>query len=168
MTIADGRTGAIGMTFNRVPSSTDLPSDLLQSLKDAVFITDNSFDSKLVGLLTDAIFDFEKIAAYSIFPQEITVNYEYFKGKNRLPFAPHTAVTPITDFTVTGASTKYLDGGTGDAVTVVFTAGNATIPENIKRVLVKMAEAKFKNEVSAMDYPFSVYSQIRSFTNWID
>ena len=158
----DGRNGAYGMTFNRVVTNpVSLPANLLSEAKTALFITDESFNDKISLLCFDAIYDFERSTSTSILPQTITVKYEYFKGRNKLPFGPHVVITPITDFTIDGS---YLDGGTGEKQTVVFTAGYTSLTANIRRTLVKMVECMFRNE----EYKPSLYNEIRSYSQWMD
>ena len=157
----DGRNGAYGMTFNRVVTNpVSLPANLLSEAKTALYINDESFNDKISLLCFDAIYEFERITSYSILPQTVTVKYEYFKGRNKLPFGPHVEVTPITDFTFDGS---YLDGGTGLKQTVVFTSGYTSLPANIRRTLVKMVECMFRDEA----YKPSLYNEIRSYSQWM-
>jgi hypothetical protein len=150
------------MTFNKVITApASLPANLLSEAKTALYITDESFNDKISLLCFDAIYDFERITSTSVLPQTITVIYQYFKGRNKLPFGPHVAITPIADFTIDGS---YLEGGTGEKQTVVFTAGYTTVPANIRRTLVKMVECMFRDEA----YKPSLYSEIRSYSSWMD
>jgi hypothetical protein len=165
----DGRDGAFDLTFNRVVTSPDsIPEGLIAESRTALYISERSFDEKIKQLCKDAIYGFEQITATSVLPQTITVRYEYFKGKNKLPFAPHNSVTAISGYVVSGLNNKYIEGGDGGSVEITFTAGYTLLPENIKRVLVKMVEQKFKNEALANDYPSSLYSQILNFRQIID
>ena len=163
MTIADGRYGAYGMTFKREPFDTDLSSELLDGLKTALYINDNSFDDKLVGLLTDAIHDFERITTRSVLAQTITITFEYFKGKNKLPFGPVT-ITPITGYTITG---EYLDGGNGEALTVVYTAGNAVIPIQIQTLIARLFQVFWREDTEAK-VPIGLQKQISKYRKRIE
>lgn len=168
MTIQDGRDGAYGMTYKKdIINDTSLPEGLLQSCKSSLFITDSNFDEKLKLLIIEAIHDYENITSTSVFGQVITVNYEYFKGKNRLPFKPHGEVTEITDYDITGDFVKFLEGGQGEPLTVVYDAGYtpSTIPSNTKNIILKMVASKWNQEEK---YPSRLYSLIRTNIDYIE
>ena len=158
----DGRDGAIGMTVNRSITG-EIPSDLFQACKTSVFINDNSFDDRVNDLIYQAIDYFETATATSILPQTITVNYEYFKGKNRIPFGP-VSITPIADYTITG---EYLDGGDGEALTVVYTAGNATIPKMIQSLIIRLFQVFWMENTDAK-VPLGLQKQISKYRNPIE
>lgn len=167
--IQDNRDGAYNLSFNRVVGDpVSIVNDLLKYSKISLFITDDSFDQKLIQLAKDAIYDFERMTATSVISQTISLRYEYFKGKNKMPFPPHNSITVPTDFTEEGINVKYVEGGTGEPASFTIDAGYAVLPDNIKQVLVKMVEAKFKNETSAKDYPNSLFGEIKSFAQHID
>lgn len=162
--ILDGRDGAIGLTYTRTLTFPNIiPPNLLVYIKDQLYITENSFDRKLMGLIKQAIFEFERLTGKSVLEQSIVVNYEYFKGKNKLPFEPHIVVTPVTDFTLSGiTSVKYLEGGTGEPLTVSFTAGHAIVPDDITALLTLLVGHWFRNEDSVGLVPSVIYSQIKA------
>ena len=167
----DGRDGAFEMSYTRtwtVPNT--VPPALLIYCKDQLYITENAFDRKLTGLIKQAIYEFEKITGKSVLEQSIELRYEYFKGKNKLPFEPHIVVDPITDFTLSGiTSVQYLEGGTGEPLTVTFTAGNANIPDNITALICLLVGYWFRNEDNVGMVPTVIYSQIKQLSvhGWI-
>lgn len=182
MTIQDNRDGAFGMTYTRELLDESVPSDLLNDLRTALFITDDSFDDKLNLILKDAISDVERMASISLLAQVVTVHFEYFKGKYRLPFGPVFDILEINDVIISRGgplpdgmafSNGYFTDNTEGEIKLKYEAGstsaaNQPIPQHIKRLLVKMAESKFKNEVALFDYPASIYGLIRSISNWMD
>lgn len=171
--IQDNRDGAYNLTYNRVVTNpVSIVNELLGECKVSLYITDGNFDQKITQLVKDAIYDFERMTATSVASQTINLRYEYFKGKNKLPFPPHTSasvVLPIgTEYEVSGLNVKYIEGGTGKPINIEVQAGYSVLPENIKAVLIKMVEAKFKNETLAKDYPSSLFAEIKSFAQHID
>lgn len=158
----DGRNGAYGMTFVKtINTPVSLPANLLSEAKTALYITDDTFNDKIKLLCFDVIYEFERITSTSVLPQVIELDYQYFKGKNKLPFGPHIAIDPITDYTITGS---YVEGGNGEPIAIVFSAGYTNLPANIRRTLVKMVECMFRNE----DYKANLYKEIRSYSQWMD
>ena len=157
----DGRDGAYGMTLSRVLGTSTIPEGLLVDCKEALLINDSTdYDNRIKQLINECIYDFEKITGTSVLPVTITVNYEYFKGKNKLPHPPHVSVTPVNGFTVTGGTVKYVDGGNGEAQAFVFTAGYTQLPLDVKSVIIKMVECRFKDEW----YHAHLIRQIQNFT----
>ena len=160
----DGRNGGYGLTSSKALTGTNNEThinSILAAVKVRLFIGDSHFDDNLLELAKEAIADFEKITSTSVYEQTITLDYEYFKGKVKLPYPPHNAVTAITDYVVTGNKTKYLEGGAGESLQVIYTAGYAILPDDIKSILVKMVECRFKDE-SIGKYPQWLYSTIRA------
>ena len=183
----EGRDGAFEMTFNRVVTDpVSLPANLLSEAKTALFITDESFNDKISLLCFDAIYDFERLTSTSVLPQVINLHYEYFFGKNKLPFAPNDIITaingisteegqePLPDgYTYSNGylntplsiySNVYLTSTISDPVTITYRAGSTTVPANIRRTLVKMVENMFRTE----DYSQALKSEIRSYSQWMD
>jgi hypothetical protein len=172
--ILDGRNGAYGMIFNRVVTNpVSLPANLLAEAKTALYITDESFNDKISLLCFDAIYDFERITSTSILPQTIKVYYQYFKGKNRVPFGPHVSIESINNTNID--PTKYVIAGiTGnlyleclsgyEPVLIEVTTGYTAVPPNIRRTLVKMVECMFRNE----RYSQVLNAEIRSYSQWMD
>ena len=159
----DGRDGAIGMTVVSRLLTGEIPSDLIQACKRSVFIIDNSFDDRVEDLIYQALDYFETATATSILPQTITLNYEYFKGKNKLPFGPVT-ITPIEGYTITG---EYVDGGNGEALTVVFTAGNAVIPIQIQTLIARLFQVFWREDTEAK-VPIGLQKQISKYRKRIE
>jgi hypothetical protein len=158
----DGRNGAFGLTTTRVITTPNsLPYGLLQSLKDTLFILDDTFNDKLILLLKTAIYEFEKLTNKSLLPQTITLNYEYFKGKNKMPFSPHTSISAITNFTISGGDVKYVDGGIGDPLTINMIAGYSALPDDIALLLVQMAQVWFNQESLTGVLPVHLYNRIK-------
>jgi hypothetical protein len=170
--ILDGRDGAFGMTYKRVYNSpVSVSSELLTSVKESLFITDDAFDSKLISVIESVVTDFERMTSTSVFLQTIIIGYEYFKGKNKLPFPPVNSVISVNgeesgdvSFTVTSVASKYLEGGDGSSASISIGAGYEVLPINIKNTLVKMADCQFKN----MEYSKALIHEIKNYNQWMD
>jgi len=169
----DGRDGGYGISYKRtITSSIPIPSDLLILCKNSLYITAEHFDTKLSGLIRMAISEFERITGTSLLEQEIELRYEYFKGKNKIPFEPHIAVDEVADFTLSGIdSVQYLEGGTGDPLTITYTAGYADniIPTDILDLIALLVGYWFKNESEVGKCPVYIYSQIKKYNvnEWV-
>ena len=167
--IQDNRDGAYNLTYNRVLiDPVSIVNDLLTDCKASLYITDSNFDDKLVLLIKEAIFDYERMTATSVIGQTINLRYEYFSGKNKMPFPPHNSITVPADFTSEGLTVKYVTGGTGEPLEVELDAGFTVLPADIKQVLIKMVDCKFKHETNAKDYPSALFSEIKSYSQHID
>jgi hypothetical protein len=164
--ILDGRDGAVGMTCKKVITGY-MPSSLFSACKTSVFITDETFDKKVTDVCYNAIEIFEKYTATTVLQKTVTVNYEYFKGKNKLPFEPHITVSPIDNYVISGFDKiKYLAGGLGSELSVTFTAGypDNILPYDVQAVIVKVFEWLWHNETGHIASNPYLFSLIKSYS----
>lgn len=167
--INDNRDGAYNLTYNRVVVSPQTAIDnLVKYCKISLYITDDNFDQKIAQLIKEAVYDFERLTASSVFLQNIDLRYEYFKGKNKIPFGPHNAITVGAEFLVEGLIIKSVSGGDGKPLSISINAGYSILPDRLIQIIGKMVESKFKNETLSNDYPSSLYGEIKSFEQIID
>jgi hypothetical protein len=157
--ILDGRDGAFGQTVKKTQTG-DLPSSLILACKNAVFITDSSMDDRVNDTIYQAIDLFEQHSSIMVLPSNVSVDYEYFKGRNRLPYLPVNSVTPITGYVISGA---YIEGGNGSATTVDYTSGFTELPKKLETIISRIFEQLWHNESGTGTISMGLLSQVRSY-----
>lgn len=124
----------------------------VQEAKDWLRI-DISDDDTLVGsLITAARIICEQYTNISFITRTVTATLHNTLGGISLPYGPVNSITSvterdtaITDYTMSGASFQRLVTVFEQEVTVVYTAGYATLPKNLKTAILNQIGFLYEN-----------------------
>lgn len=138
------------MSIQGSSESTTEPITLAEA-KEWLYITDSSHDSILPILIKTARMQLEKMANISIISRTVTTVLRNDCGGIFLPMQPITgAVTAVDrngdslELTLLGENYKFIET-TFDYAKLTYTAGFATVPEDIKQAVKQQVAHLFEN-----------------------